>query len=315
MKVALLDDFHPLIQQSFSDWKWEVINAKKWSIDDLKKNAPHLNGLVIRSKFPLNQNILKLAKNLKFIARPGSGLENIDLEYCKRNNIEVFRSPEGNCDALAEHTTGMLLSLIHRIPKANTEVKNGGWKREENRGSELKGKTIGLIGYGYMGKAFAKRLSSFNIDIIAYDKYKSGFETPFVKEVTLNEIFEKSNFVSLHTPLTNETIGMVNTSFIEKFKNPFILINTARGQSVVIKDLIHSLKTKKIKGACLDVLELENKDFSIDTSKNKLFEELIKFENVILTPHIAGWTHESKEEMGRVIIKKIQQKFFQIKCI
>ena len=309
MKVALLDDFHPLIQQSLTDWQWEVINGQKWSLEDLKTNAHLLNGMVIRSRFSLNQSILKLARNLKFIARLGSGLENIDLDYCNKNNIEIFRSPEGNSDALAEHAMGMLLSLVNQIPKANNEVKNGLWKREENRGIELKGKTIGLIGFGHMGKAFAKRLSSFNVNIIAYDKYKSGFETAYIKEVSLNEIFDKANIVSLHTPLTMETIGMVNLNFIEKFKNPIILINTARGQSVVIKDLIQSLKTKKIIGACLDVIELENKDFTIDLSKNQFFDELIKFENVILTPHIAGWTHESKEKMGRVIIEKIQQKF------
>ena len=200
MKVALLDDFHPLIQQSFTDWQWEVINGQKWSLEDLKTNAHLLNGMVIRSRFSLNQSILKLARNLKFIARLGSGLENIDLDYCNKNNIEIFRSPEGNSDALAEHAMGMLLSLVNQIPKANNEVKNGLWKREENRGIELKGKTIGLIGFGHMGKAFAKRLSSFNVNIIAYDKYKSGFETAYIKEVSLNEIFDKANIVSLHTP-------------------------------------------------------------------------------------------------------------------
>ena len=270
-----------------------------------------LNGMVIRSRFSLNQSILKLARNLKFIARPGSGIENIDLDYCNKNNIEIFRSPEGNSDALAEHAMGMLLSLVNQIPKANNEVKNGLWKKKKNRGIELKGKTIGLIGFGHMGKAFAKRLSSFNVNIIAYDKYKSGFETPYIKEVSLNEIFDKANIVSLHTPLTMETIGMVNLNFIEKLKS-IILINTARGQSVDIKDLIQSLKTKKIIGACLDVIQLENKDFTIDLSKNQFLMNLSNLKMLFLTPHIAGWTHESKEKMGRVIIEKIQKKFYRI---
>ena len=219
MRVALLDDFHPLISESFSKWDWDYMDCKHWSLEDFKANAHSLDGIVIRSKFSLNESHLKLANKLKFIARPGSGLEHIDLDYCQRNNIEVFRSPEGNCDALAEHALGMLLSLINNLHKVNIEVKNNIWKREENRGIELKGKVMGIIGFGYMGRAFAERLKGFGMEIIAYDKYKSGFETKYVQEVTLNEIFEKSDFVSLHTPLNRDTIGMVNKKFLENLKN------------------------------------------------------------------------------------------------
>ena len=309
MRVALLDDFHPLISESFSKWNWEYMDCKDWSLEDFKTNAHNLEGIVIRSKFALDKSLLKLANKLKFIARPGSGLEHIDLEYCQKKNIEVFRSPEGNSDALAEHALGMLLSLVNNLQKANAEVKNNIWKREENRGSELKGKVMGIIGFGYMGRAFAQRLTGFGMEIIAYDKYKSGFKTKYVQEVTLNKIFEKSDFVSLHTPLNKDTIGMVNKNFIEKFKKSFVLINTARGQSVILKDLNKALKTNKILGACLDVLEVELKNFNIKNTSNKNFEQLKKFENVILSPHIAGWTKESKKKMASIIIEKIHKKF------
>ena len=309
MRVALLDDFHPLISESFSKWNWDYMDCQHWSLEDFKANAHSLDGIVMRSKFSLNESHLKLANKLKFIARPGSGLEHIDLEYCQRNNIEVFRSPEGNCDALAEHALGMLLSLINNLHKVNIEVKNNIWKREENRGIELKGKVMGIIGFGYMGRAFSERLKGFGMEIIAYDKYKSGFETKYVQEVTLNEIFEKSDFVSLHTPLNRDTIGMVNKKFLEKFKKSFVLINTARGQSVILKDLNEALKSNKILGACLDVLDIELNNFKLKTPLNEHFEQLKKFDNVILSPHIAGWTKESKKKMASIILEKIHKRF------
>ena len=309
MKVAFLENFHPIISKSFSKWNWECMDCKDWSLEDLKANVHSLDGIVIRSKFTLTKSILKQANKLKFIARPGSGLEHIDLDFCQRNNIEVIRSPEGNCDALAEHTLGMLLSLINNLHKVNTEVRNNIWKREENRGIELKGKVMGIIGYGYMGRAFAKRLLGLGMKVIAYDKYKSGFQTKYVQEVTLNKIFEKSDFLSLHTPLNSDTIGMVNKNFIEKFKKSFILINSARGQSVILKDLNEALKSNKISGACLDVLEIELNNFKLKNPLNEHFEQLKKFDNVILSPHIAGWSKESKKKMASIIVEKIHKKF------
>ena len=257
----------------------------------------------------MDRKHLTLAKKLKFIARPGSGLENIDLKYCEENNIEVFRSPEGNRDALAEHTLGMLLSLINHLNIANSEVKNNIWEREKNRGTELKGKVMAIIGYGYMGKAFAQRLNGFEMEVIAYDKYISGFGTNHVKEVNLEEIFQRADFVSLHTPLSSETTGIMNSSFFEKFKNPFIVINTARGKSLIMEDLINSLNSKKIIGACLDVLDVEASNFNLNKAENKSFEKLKKFNNVVLSPHIAGWSYESKEKMAQVILEKIHRKF------
>jgi D-3-phosphoglycerate dehydrogenase len=309
MRIVLLDDFSPIINQTLSNWNWQVINGQNWTLEDFKKHASEIEGIIIRSKFPLDKDLLTMTKKLKFIARPGSGLENIDLKYCKENNVEVFRSPEGNRDALAEHTLGMLLCLKNHLNIVDNEVRNNIWEREKNRGTELKGKVMAIIGYGHMGKAFAQRLTGFEMEVIAYDKYISGFGTNHVKEVNLEEIFQRADFVSLHTPLSNETTGMMNSSFFMKFKKPFIVINTARGKSLVIEDLIDSLDSKKIIGACLDVLDIESSDFSLNKTKSKSFEKLKKFNNVVLSPHIAGWSYESKEKMAKVILEKIHQKF------
>ena len=309
MRIVLLDDFSPIINQTLSNWNWQVINGQNWTLEDFKKHASEIEGIIIRSKFPLDKDLLTMTKKLKFIARPGSGLENIDLKYCKENNIEVFRSPEGNRDALAEHTLGMLLCLKNHLNIVDNEVRNNIWEREKNRGTELKGKVMAIIGYGHMGKAFAQRLTGFEMEVIAYDKYISGFGTDHVKEVNLEEIFLRADFVSLHTPLSNETTGMMNSSFFMKFKKPFIVINTARGKSLVVEDLIDSLNSKKIIGACLDVLDIESSDFSLNKNKIKSFEKLKKFNNVVLSPHIAGWSYESKEKMAKVILEKIHQKF------
>ena len=309
MRVALLDDFSPLIQQTLSNWNWQVINGQNWSLKDYKKNASQLEGIIIRSKFPLSKEHLLMAKKLKFIGRPGSGLENIDLKYCKENNIEVFRSPEGNRDALAEHALGMLLSLFNHLNIADIEVRNNVWEREKNRGTELKGKVMAIIGYGYMGKAFAQRLMGFEMEVIAYDKYISGFGNSHVEEVSLEEIFQRADIVSLHTPLSTETIGMMNSSLFEKFKKPIVVINTARGKSLVVEDLIDSLNSKRIIGACLDVLDIESANFNLNKATSQSFEKLKKFNNVILSPHIAGWSYESKEKMAQVILEKIRQNF------
>ena len=309
MRIVLLNDFAPIINQTLSNWNWQVINGQNWTLEDFKKHASEIEGIIIRSKFPLDKDLLTMTKKLKFIARPGSGLENIDLKYCKKNNVEVFRSPEGNRDALAEHTLGMLLCLKNHLNIVDDEVKNDIWERERNRGTELKGKVMAIIGYGHMGKAFAQRLTGFEMEVIAYDKYISGFGTNHVKEVNLEEIFQRADFVSLHTPLSNETTGMMNSSFFMKFKKPFIVINTARGKSLVVEDLIDSLNSKKIIGACLDVLDIESSDFSLNKTKSKSFEKLKKFNNVVLSPHIAGWSYESKEKMAKVILEKIHQKF------
>jgi D-3-phosphoglycerate dehydrogenase len=307
MKVILFDDFHRTIYDTLKKWNFEVIDGRGFTTEDIK-NHLDINGIFIRSSIPLNATLLSQFKYLKFIARPGAGLENIDLNYCQQADIRVFRSPEGNRDALAEHTMGMILSLLNNINSANTEVKNGVWLREENRGIELNGKVFALIGYGFMGEALARRLSGFDVQVIAFDKYKSNFSDPYVKEVDMNYIFNNADFVSLHTPQSSETKKLVNSTFINSFKKPFFLINTARGQSVVLEDLLKGIENKKIKGACLDVMELESPSFErFSYTDDPTFKSLAQYKNVIFTPHIAGWTQESKEKMALVILDKIKK--------
>ena len=310
MKILLLDDVHTLFKTSFSFWGWEVVDGQDWTLEDLNTRVHLFNGIIIRSKFKLNSSLLSKAKKLKFIGRPGSGLEHIDTDFCRLNDIYVFSSPEGNRDAVGEHIMGMLLMLLNHLKKADKEVRNGKWIREGNRGVELKGKTVGIIGYGKMGSSFAEKLSGFGVNVIAYDKYKVNYSSSFVKEVSLSELQYNADIVSLHTPLTEETIGMVDKQFFAKFKKPIIFINSARGRSVILKDLIDALNKGDVVGACLDVLEVENFSFELaDKNKKLILEQLFKKENVLFSPHIAGWTFEAKQKMAQVIIEKVENVF------
>lgn len=311
MKIAILDKVHPLIAKELSEKGWQCVNLFEASRKELKQTIHSYQGIVLRSRVKMDEDFLKEAASLKFIGRPGAGLENVDLDYCEANGIKVFRSPEGNRDAVAEHAIGMLLSLFNKLKKADTEVRKGVWLREGNRGIELMGKTIGIIGYGYMGKAFAQRLKGFGVQVIAYDKYIKGFGDENVKEVSLQTIFEEAEVVSLHTPLTKETIGLVNSEFLKQFQQPIYFINTARGQSVVTKAVVDGLKSKSVLGACLDVSEYESSTFTSLETGNVPDElaYLYGSENVVLTPHIAGWTHEAKLKMADYLVQKIVQEF------
>jgi len=311
MKIAILDKVHPLIAKELSEKGWQCVNLFEASRKELKQTIHSYQGIVLRSRIKMDEDFLKEAASLKFIGRPGAGLENVDLDYCEANGIKVFRSPEGNRDAVAEHAIGMLLSLFNKLKKADTEVRKGVWLREGNRGIELMGKTIGIIGYGYMGKAFAQRLKGFGVQVIAYDKYIKGFGDENVKEVSLQTIFEEAEVVSLHTPLTKETIGLVNSEFLKQFQQPIYFINTARGQSVVTKAVVDGLKSKSVLGACLDVSEYESSTFTSLETGNVPDElaYLYGSENVVLTPHIAGWTHEAKLKMADYLVQKIVQEF------
>ena len=310
MKVVLIDQVHGSFKDTFINWGWEVIEADQWTANDLLDKIHEFEGIIIRSRIKLDKEFLSKAINLKFIGRPGSGLENIDVDYCKLNNIEVFRSPEGNRDALGEHIIGMLLMLFNNLKRADLQVRKGIWHRESNRSIELKGKTVGIIGYGFMGSAFAEKLDGFGVNVIAHDKYKTNFSSPIVEEVSLQELQKRADIVSLHTPLTQETVGMVDATFIEKFSKPIVLINSARGKSVILKDLLIALNKGDVSGACLDVLELETDSFEkIEVKDQMVINDLLKKEEVIFSPHIAGWSFEAKERMAVVIIDKIQ-KFF-----
>jgi D-3-phosphoglycerate dehydrogenase len=313
MKVLFIDEVHPLVGEEFTKIGWHCYFHYKTPIEELIPMLSEFNGIIIRSRFPLNEVFLKHATNLKFIGRPGAGLENIDLEYCKQRSIEVFRSPEGNRDAVAEHAVGMLLSLFNHLNRADAEVRNGIWLREENRGHEIKGKTIGIIGYGYMGKAFAQRLKGFECTVIAYDKYLTNFSDEHVKEVNLSELQEKSDIISLHTPQSNETIHFIDANFIAKCPKQIYIINTARGKSLNTINVLDAIDSGKVLGACLDVLEFESSSFEEFSSENQTLKRLFASPKVLLSPHIAGWTHESQFKMANVLVHKIIEAFYHKK--
>jgi D-3-phosphoglycerate dehydrogenase len=259
----------------------------------------------------MDKEMLDKAKMLKFIGRVGAGMESIDLEYAASKGIVCLNSPEGNRDAVGEHAIGMLLCLFNKLKQADLQMRKGIRDREGNRGIEIKGKTIGIIGYGNMGSSFAQRLIGFDCNVIAYDKYKSGFGNEFVKEVSLNEIFNDTDILSFHVPLTDETNYMLDEAFINQFAKDFYLINTARGQVVNTEALVLGMKAGKIKGCCLDVIEYEK--FSFEeinaTQLPDAYQYLIKAENVLLSPHVAGWTIESKYKLAKVLAEKIIQLF------
>lgn len=310
MKILHLDTNHSLLIEQLQALGFQNDQDYNSSKKDVERVISHYEGIVIRSRFSIDKEFIDAATNLKFIARVGAGLENIDCEYAEKKNIKLIAAPEGNRNAVGEHSLALLLSLFNKLNKADTEVKGGKWLREENRGVELDGKTIGLIGYGNMGKAFAKKLRGFDVEVLCYD-IKPNVDDENATQVSLIELQEKADVLSLHTPQTELTVNMVNTTFISAFKNPFWLINTARGKSIVTADLISALKSGKILGAGLDVLEYEKASFENLFSQDlpEAFKYLIKADNVILTPHVAGWTIESKEKLAQTIVDKIKVTF------
>lgn len=310
MKILHLDTNHPLLIDQLNDLGFTNHEDYTSTKSEVEKIINEYDGFIIRSRFTIDKEFIDLATNLKFIGRVGAGLENIDSDYAESKGIHLMSAPEGNRNAVGEHTLGMLLSLFNKLNKADREVRQGKWLREENRGIELDGKTVGLIGYGNMGKSFAKKLKGFNVDVLCYDILPNvGDEN--ATQVSLIELQNRVDVLSLHTPQTALTINMVNEQFINKFQKPFWLINTARGKSVITVDLVSALKSKRILGAGLDVLEYEKASFeNLFTSRMpKAFQYLIQADNVLLTPHIAGWTKESKEKLAQTIINKIKAKF------
>ena len=315
MKILLLDSNHPLITEQLLAKGFVLEEDFTSSYDEVLQKINQYDGIIIRSRIPLDKNFLENAQNLKFIARVGAGMENIDLEVAKNLGISLINSPEGNRDAVAEHVVGMLLILMNRLLIASEEVKNGIWKREENRGDELLGKTFGIIGYGNMGKATAKRLSGFGVEVIFYD-ILPNLEDEFAKQVSLEELQERADILSLHIPLDASTEFLVDENFISKMKKNFYLVNTARGKNVKTSAIVDALKSGKVKAAALDVLEYEKSSFeNLDTStslgtRNKEdLQFLLESNQVIVTPHIAGWTHQSKEKLAQFIVDKIVQQF------
>lgn len=308
MRILLLDKNHPLITEQLLAKNFILEEDFTSSYDEVCGKIQNYDGVIIRSRIPLDQNFLEKASNLKFIARVGAGMENIDIPVAEKLGIQLINSPEGNRDSVAEHVVGMLLILMNRLFIASNEVKKGIWLREENRGDELLGKTVGLIGYGNMGKATAKRLSGFGCTVIFHD-ILSDLSDEFATQVSLEELKEKAEVLSLHIPMTEETHYLVNSTFINEMKNDFYFVNTARGKNVETGYLVEALRSGKVKGACLDVLEYEKASFENLETDNDDLGYLLNSEKVIVTPHIAGWTHQSKEKLAQVIVDKIIASF------
>ena len=304
MKILLLDKNHPLITEQLSEKGFALEEDFSSSYEQVLEKIHLYEGVIIRSRIPLDAHFLEKAKNLKFIARVGAGMENIDTAKAQELGIKLINSPEGNKDAVAEHVIGTLLVLMNRLFISSNEVKKGIWLREENRGEEILGKTFGIIGYGNMGKAVAKRLSGFGCKTIFYD-IKPNLSDEFATQVSLQELQENADILSLHTPFTEDTLYMIDEEFISKMKKNFYFINTARGKNLKTSALVNALKSGKIKGACLDVLEYEKTSFENLETKNEDLEYLLNSEKAIITPHIAGWTHESKIKLAQVIVDKI----------
>ena len=311
MKVLFVDTVNPLLIQTLESANILCDIAYSKSKEKISTIIHKYDGIVIRSRFEIDKKFIDVAKKLKFIARAGSGTENIDVEYAMTKNISCFNAAEGNRQAVAEHTLAMILALINNINQANLEVKKGQWNRESNRGTEISGKKIGIIGFGNNGNAFANLLKGFDVTILAYDKYKKEYDY----KTDMATIYKKADFLSLHVPLTHETKYLVNDNFISKFHKPFYLINTSRGKCVDTKALVKNLEDKKILGACLDVLEQEKISFeNLAAKKNtKDLTYLLKAKNVILTPHIAGWTKESDIKIAEILAQKIINQLNSIK--
>lgn len=311
MKILHIDSNHPILVQTLEKEgfvnEFDLISPK----EEIESKIENYDGVIIRSRFKIDKTFLDKAQNLKFIARVGAGLESIDCEYAQSKKIELIAAPEGNSNAVGEQTIGMLLSLFNKLNQADKSVKSGKWEREKHRGYELEGKTIGLIGYGNMGKSFAKKLKGFDVKEVLFYDIRKGLADENAREVTLAELQKNADVLSLHTPWTPLTDKMVNTDFIAAFSKPFWFINTARGKNVVTQDLVQALKNGKVLGAALDVLEYEKLSFEqmdVDNISEDL-QYLFGADNVILSPHIAGWTFESHQKLAEVIARKIIKLF------
>ena len=307
MKILHLDTTHPFLGKELEKIGFQNYYDFKSLKSELKLSGYF--GIVIRSRIPIDKDFIEKCENLKFIARIGSGTENIDTNYAQKKGIKIISTPEGNANAVGEHVLGMLLSLLNKINYSSSEVKNGIWNRESNRGIELKDKTVGLIGYGNTGKSFAKKLIGFGVNTIFYD-IKNIKKDKYASPVSLSYLKNNSDIISLHVSITKESIGLIDNNFIKSCTKPFWLLNTSRGNCVIVSDLIKGLKNGKVLGAGLDVIEFEKKSFeklSVDQNHQSSINYLNNSSSVILTPHVAGWTHESKIGLVKIALEKIKK--------
>jgi len=305
-KVLVTDDVHSVLFQHLESAGYQCEYHPDIHTNEVNQIIAEYTGIIINSKIIVDKVMLDKAVQLKFVGRVGSGLEIIDLDYARQKGVAVYNSPEGNRNAVAEHALGMLLALANNFLKADREVRQKNWQREANRGFEIMGRTVGIIGFGHTGSTFATKLAGMGVRVLAYDKYKRHYTNhhPYVEASDMSTIFREADIISLHLPLTNETKHLVNANFLKKFNRPIIIINTSRGQVVNTIDLITALDSGKVQGACLDVFENEKPD-TFNEVENNLYEKLYQFDNVILTPHVAGWTVESKKRLAEVLTQKI----------
>lgn len=303
-KILIIDDLHPVFKETATALGYVVDDRPQITRAETLAVIADYDGIAVRTKFRIDKELFDAAPKLKFVARAGAGLDNIDIDIAKERGIALLAANEGNMDAVGEHAVGLLLSLMNNFRKADMEIRNGVWDREGNRGYELKGKTVGIIGYGFMGQSFARKLSGFGVNVIAYDKYKTGFSDEYAHEVSMEQIVKHSDVLSLHIPLTNETKQMVNDEYFFHFKKPIFLINTARGEIVSIKAVLDNIAKGKILGAGLDVLEKEK--FPM-LAEQQWYDALKTNDKIILTPHVAGWTFDSYRKISEVLAEKLDK--------
>jgi D-3-phosphoglycerate dehydrogenase len=306
-KVLITDSVHDLLIEGLSLDGYCCDYMPFISLKDVLAIIHQYEGIVINSKITVDRLFLDKATKLKFIGRLGSGLEIIDLNYARAKDIVVLRSPDGNCDAVAEHAMGMLLALAINLKKSDADLRNKIWQREKNRGWEVMNKTIGIVGFGYTGSALAKRLEGFGVTVLAYDKYKNNYvsDFPYVTETNMEQIYRKADILSLHLPCTEETKGLADLKFFEKFAKPIVLINTSRGDIVPTIDLLDALDSGLVSGACMDVFENE-KPQTYTEQQELYYKDLFSRDNVLLTPHVAGWTIESRERLAKLLLDRIR---------
>jgi D-3-phosphoglycerate dehydrogenase len=300
--ILIVDDVHPIFMEQAEAKGYTCDYRPTIKTEEALQIISDYAGLVIRSKFQVDKKVLDAAINLQFVCRAGAGMDNIDEAYAAQKGITLINAPEGNSDAVGEHAIGLLLSLMNNFNRGDAEIRHGKWEREGNRGYELKGKTVGIIGYGHMGHSFARKLSGFQVDVIAFDKYKTGFSDRYAREVSMEQIVKLSDVVSVHVPLTNETNGLVDDEYLFHFKKPIFFINTSRGKTAKVSAVLKAIKEGKILGAGLDVLEVEKFP---TLAEQAWYEELRQSGKVILSPHVAGWTFDSYRKISEVMAAKL----------
>jgi D-3-phosphoglycerate dehydrogenase len=304
-KCLIVDKMHPSIVPLLTEIGYQAEYLPNISRAEVLAQISNYEGLIVRSKLQVDTELIQLASSLKFVARAGAGLDQLDEDALKEKGINILNAPEGNRDAVGEHTLGMLLNLLNHISRADQQIRRGVWDREGNRGVELMGKTVGIIGYGNMGQAFASRLSGFGVQVLAYDKYRTHYSDAFAQEATMDEIFQRTDILSFHVPLTSETQFLVDKLYLSNFYKSIYLLNTARGKIITLATLVEALTSGKIKGAALDVLENEKLQ-QLTPEQQAAFAQLRQSQRVLFTPHVAGWTFESYEKINQTLVEKIK---------